>query len=181
MNDSKIFEKQQGVVHTWLTFKSPNSVTKYFSFEAQRQVQAISFDSPGVCTEKSHIENRLPSESLSLPITEGQYQLLLNSSITFCANPPIYDLIPNNLEDIVLDPSVFTQPQQDFNCVTASNVILQAANITTLANAVSPYDVKAAINNQNTTHGIVGFLTILRKLPQALYVGLANVRMSNCC
>lgn len=152
MNDSELGDKR-GALHTWLTFKSSNSDTKYFSFETS-YIGHVLFgtDSPGECSKKSDMENRPPTESCRISVTEEQYQKLLDSCSAFCANPPPYDLTPNNLNDHANIELQFRRKREDFNCVTASNKILQEANIDTLSIAETPYDVKAII-----THEGVGF------------------------
>lgn len=163
----------QGAVHTWLAFDSSNSDTKYFSFEAVSMYDvAKGIDSSGKCTEKSHIENRTPSKSAVIEITKEQYDKLIASSLAFCANQPVYDLIPNNQEDH-LDVEMRYRPyREDFNCVTASNKILLNANIDLLVNAKTPYDVEAMFNKKEG--GVVrkvgiGVFGYLRRMPYMIY------------
>lgn len=167
MNDSKLGDKQ-GAVHTWLTFDSPNGGTKYFSFETLKLGNvATGVDAPGSCTKKNHIENRSPSESARIFITEEKYQKFIDSSLTFCANPPAYDLIPNNFEDNLDIKFEDRTLRNDFNCVTAANKILQVANIDTLSNAMTPYDVKQIITNKRSLLKKLGVAVVefIRRFP----------------
>lgn len=145
MNDSSLLDRQ-GAIHTWLTFNNGNSVTKYFSFENQYAVSivgiALGQKVGGICAEDNKIKDRTPTESLTIPITEEQYNQLIDASQKFCANPPNYDLQPYPETKHFIQLSI---PNDVFNCVTASSKILLAANINILALAFSPREVKERI------------------------------------
>lgn len=149
MNDSKLRDKQ-GAIHTWLTFESPTSDKQYFSFETTHHGKvAAGLDAPGSCTQTDEIENRSASETFPITITRQQYQKLIDSSRTLCANPPVYDLIPNNMNDDHLTTEINERTNRlDYNCVTAANKILQSANINTIASAQTPYHVKEIITGK---------------------------------
>lgn len=171
MNDSDLWDKQ-GAVHTWLMFDSPNSATKYFSFESAQGVGNVigGVDVPGMCTTKNNIEKRLPTHFRKIPITEKQYQDLIDSSSAFCASDAVYDLTPNNLKDDFDVKALDRSHREDFNCVTASHKILLAANIDILSNAKTPYDVKEIITrSENTAKRIIAdVFTAIRRLPYAI-------------
>lgn len=170
MNDSKLGDKQ-GAVHTWLSFDKTNEATKYFSFEGEYMGHvAGGVDSPGACTAENLIENRVPTEKATVSITDGQYQQLIDSSSTFCANPPAYDLIPNGMDDNFDTKAVDRVPREEYNCVTASNKILQSANIGTLSSAQTPYHVKDIIRDENHWFRNFGIsiMNILRRIPYVI-------------
>lgn len=170
MNDSSLSDKQ-GAVHTWLAIDSPFTARKYFSFETSYTGNvATGMDSPGQCTETSHIENRTPSESARVSITSEQYQQLVDSSDAFCANPPIYDLIPDNYENDVEKGVLQRERRPDYNCVTASNKILQSANIDIISTARTPYDVKQIFTGNRNWLQRLGVFVVnaVRKIPFAI-------------
>lgn len=162
MNDSKLGDKQ-GAVHTWLVFNRGNN-KDYFSFESRDHAgfTMAGFDTPGKCTDDDHIKERPASESETIDITEAQYNQLIEAKTRFCQLATTYDLIPNGIRD---DPTIIAPPVKanDYNCVTASNAILQVANIDILRNCQTPYNVKSVITKQatpvgNAASGVVGFL-----------------------
>lgn len=147
MNDSDYLDGQ-GLVHTWLVFNNGNNDVKYFSFEntyaAAIPSIAIGNEASGKCTDESDIKHKRPTESLTIPITEEQYNQLIEASRVFCSDPPNYELKPSFSAQVHLRLWFL---KDVFNCVTASNKILQAARIGFLTLADTPSVVKQRINN----------------------------------
>lgn len=131
MNDASLVDGE-GAVHTWLMANSTGHPTQYFSFSNSDTASIIGFDSPGKSSVDEHLKKRLPTEKVSLAITKQQYDMLIKEFTDFYNRNPKYDLTPDN--------------EGDYNCVTASRLMLQIAGIYYLDNIQTPFGVKYKIN-----------------------------------
>lgn len=142
-NDSSLVDRI-GFVHTWLTLNIPGA-TKYFSFSNSDGLSLIGFDSPGKSSVEEHLKKRPPTEDHTINITEIQYVVLNKEFDDFYKRNPNYDLTPDN--------------EGDYNCVTASRAILQAAGIHYLDGIQTPFGVKYKIKGGESAHALERALT----------------------
>ncbi|KAI5751686.1 hypothetical protein M8J77_009951 [Diaphorina citri] len=121
LNDSSVGDFI-GTVHTWLAIRSPDKETTYFSFS---HVKGATWKVvPGESSVDKHLKNRSPTERFTMTITPVQYDQMIQAIDDFYKTKPKYSLFP--------------QDDNSYNCVTASNKILNAANIHILDGYMDP-------------------------------------------
>lgn len=146
MNDASLTDGQ-GAIHTWLMINGSGKATKYFSFSNSDNLSLIGVDSDGKSSVDEHLIARKPTETFDIAISKQQYDLLIREIVDFYTRDPKpkYDLTPDR--------------EGDYNCVTASSAILEAAGIEFLKKIQSPFGVKHRINGHQSTHAVEGVLT----------------------
>ncbi|MGZ0803611.1 hypothetical protein ACXNAL_20665 [Kluyvera ascorbata] len=108
MNDAYLFDGH-GKVHTWLKFDAPGKPSAYFGFNHSRDGEV------GYVETDENLSKRTPSQSTTFYVSEEQYSSALKEVDLFGTLGAIYRVEPNSINT--------------YNCVTASDYILQTAGI----------------------------------------------------
>lgn len=116
LNDASLIDGQ-GAIHTWLKIIGTGLPEKYFSFSNSDKLSMLGKDSDGKSSVDEALKARVPTEVYPIDISKQQYDVLVKEIDDFYKREPKpkYDLTPDN--------------EGDFNCVTASRIILQMAGI----------------------------------------------------
>ncbi|MFK3661946.1 hypothetical protein ACI2I2_15735, partial [Scandinavium sp. NPDC088450] len=136
-NDSS-FTNGDGVVHTWLILNSDGKETLRFGFTPSEGNGY--FNVEGEVDIDDYLRTRNFSQSLTLEISDEQYDKISNSIDVFSSNIPMYDLIPDG------------NGGSDFNCTTAVDFILKSAGIDILDGVQSPFGVAGRIDSLAFSH-----------------------------
>jgi hypothetical protein len=112
MNDSSLRDKN-GLIHTWLSIRKPGGESEYFGFGKDGKIETA-----------ADLKNRKPTESYKETITREQYDTIRNSIDVFQESSPQYSVMPNG--------------DEQYNCVTAVDTLLQSAGIKFLEGKQSP-------------------------------------------
>lgn len=124
LNDSSL-GNFLGAVHTWLAIRSPWNTTLFSFTSADFKRGLVNKVSLGRSSVDDKLKKRKPNEEFTFDITERQHTQLIQAIEDFYKTRPKYSLLP--------------QDDSTYNCVTAANKILSAANIHFLKGYEDPF------------------------------------------
>ena len=136
-NDTSILLDGHGFIHTWMEIHGPKGAIKYVSFGAD--VKDAFADKPGHFDGEEKVKDRPCSQQKLIPLTEEGYELIIAKIKELEDSKPRYDMGPddgeygNGLGD------------EDNNCITICDIVLQAGGINYLKGIQTPYGLRAKI------------------------------------
>lgn len=142
-NDNKVFGNG-GVVHTWLEFNNTGTSDPpvVYSYGPERGPSGT-FNGEGTFHGTEN-PTRI-TQSVTITVSQAQYEAMINRGETIKNDPPMYDAFPYN---------DFLGDDNDSNCVTVSDVILSAGGINVLDDYSHPNSVAECIDAINSNSNI---------------------------